>query len=249
MLTGASTIRAHGSQLRSLRRRSYSSADAFAAACGSVSVPTIYRAERGCRVRRPYLERMARVLGVDVAEISALEPSAFEYDTPEVLSGDWFGLYLCTDMQGRPKLLTERVRLKQTGKKVTGTSSHDGCNRDCCDVFTDCEVIANVFTGRMVSVDWPYPFDAPTFVLSGVRDMSFLTGYLTWYDMDAQRSEASRYFLIREDRESFCDDVDAARRSLDHEIKLSTIRRTLDAGVDFESAVRLVIEDRIVKHF
>jgi hypothetical protein len=247
MLNGASTIRAHGSQLRLLRRRSYSSADAFAAACESVSVPTIYRAERGCRVRKPYLERMARVLGVDVAEISALEPPSPAYETPEVLTGDWFGLYLCTDMQGRPKILTERARLKQTGTSVSGTSSHHGCNRDCCDVFTECNVIANVFTGRMVSVDWPYPFDAPTFVLSGVRDMSFLTGYLTWYDMDAQRSEASRYFLVREDRETFRDDVDAARRSLNDEMKIYAIRRTLDAGVDFRTAVQLVLEDRIVE--
>ncbi|MEO0359543.1 MAG: hypothetical protein AAF322_00435, partial [Pseudomonadota bacterium] len=80
----------------------------------------------------------------------------------------------------------------------------------------------------------------------GARDMSFLAGYLTWFDMDAQRPEFSRYFLMRKDRESFEEDVAAVRGTLEGEIKLLALRRALDAGVEFEAATRLVTEGRFV---
>ncbi len=226
----------NGSVLRALRRQTYPSAEAFAAACGSVSVPTVYRAERGGRVLRPYLDRMAAILGVTAETLLSPAPATACPD----ITGDWFGLYVCTDHFGRPSILTEDARFTQDGIRVAGTSAHTTCDRDRCDTFVDCTFSNNVFSGRIVSEDWPAPLDSPVFVLTGTRDMTWLSGYLTWFDMDSQRAEVSRYFLIRKDRPDFEADVADARRALATEIRLHLLRKSLEAGLEFDAALRAV---------
>ena len=237
---GSGSVHAHGRVLRALRRRVFPSADAFASACGSVSTPTVYRAERGGSVLLPNLERMARVLEVDASRLvdPMQDPDVDDRD----LTGSWLGFYVCTNALGHPSILTEEVALVQTGMTVTGRSRHTGCGRECCDTFEDCVFSRSVFTSRLVSVDWPFPLDAPAFVLSGTRDMTWLTGYLIWFDLDTRRAEVSRYHLLRKERETFDADVSAIREALETEIKVHLLRKSLEVGLGFDRALS-VLED------
>lgn len=230
-------IRVDGRALRRARKRAYPSADAFAAACGSVSTPTVYRAERGGPILRPYLDRMAAVLNLSPDDIIA--PASTRQEG-QGMSGEWFGLYVCTDRFGRPVILTEDVHLSQDADRVEGYSGHTDCQRSHCDTFQDCTFQNNIFTGRISSVDRPFPLDAPSFVLSGTRDLRWLSGFLTWFDMDSQRVESSRYFLIRKETDSFAADVAEAQGALGHEIRLHYLRHALETGINLDNALTLV---------
>ncbi len=111
----SAAVPVRGDVLRRIRKKNFPSAEAFAAACGSVSLPTVYRAERGGPIMLSYLSRIADELGVDVDD---LRVARIEGATD--LTGEWLGLVLVTDRFGHPSVILEEIHLEQSGNKVEG---------------------------------------------------------------------------------------------------------------------------------
>ncbi|MEM7522417.1 MAG: helix-turn-helix transcriptional regulator, partial [Pseudomonadota bacterium] len=236
----AHSTKVKGRDLRFLRKRQFTSADAFAAACGSVSTPTVYRAERGGPILTSYLATMARALGVDVERLIAEDATDDATAAPRDLTGSWVGYYIGMDRFGQPYLIEEATDLVQTGNAVEGHAvieTREGIMRD---LFVDCFFTGNVFSGQTKSAQWPFPLDCAAFVTSGVRTFARLDGYISWYDLDTERPEFSRYALIRRDAPQFETETAAAHAMFEDEIKLMRVRRLLESGYSFENSVELL---------
>ncbi|MFV2052235.1 tetratricopeptide repeat protein [Aliiroseovarius sp. YM-037] len=237
-------VRVRGEELRFLRKRRFPSAEAFAAACGSVSVPTVYRAERGGPILKSYLSRMAGELDVNVDRLIASDSDVDRISSDLVLTGDWCGLHVATDRYGQPYIITEEAKLVQNGTAVQGVSVFETSEGKMQDAFVDCTFKDNVFCGQTRSEEWPFPLDCAVFVLSGTRNFTWLDGYLSWFDLDTERPEFSKYVLIRRDSPRAEAEIKAARDMLDDEIKLMRTRRLLEAGYSFERSVSLTAAAR-----
>lgn len=232
---GNSTM-VRGAELRRLRKQEFNSADAFAAACGSVSVPTIYRAERGGPVLKSYLNRMAGELGVDAERLMAQVG-----DAPQtVLTGTWHGLFLSTDRFGHPCVVTEIAQLVQDGDAVEGRLVYRENNEAMVDLFENAVFRDNVLCGQLRSEKWAFPLECGAFVVSGGRDLTWLDGYLSWFDLDSEQTQFSKYILIRRDSDSFEADFKNANRLMAEESKLLRTRRFLESGYDFATSLTLV---------
>ena len=239
MVSKSNSTLVRGSDLRRLRKHAFNSAEAFAAACESVSVPTIYRAERGGPILKTYLNRMARELGVDVERLIVPYDEKGEAQRVD-LTGDWFGLILATDRFGHPYVIGEDTRLEQTGSKVEGRSVHRAGNETMIDFFEYSTFKDNVFCGQLRSEKWPFPLECAAFVLSGSRDITWLDGYISWFDLDSEQPQFSKYILIRRDAPNFEADVKNAHRIMDDENKLLRTRRFLESGYSFGTSLSLV---------
>ncbi|MEL7280283.1 MAG: hypothetical protein AAFY35_05080 [Pseudomonadota bacterium] len=235
------SVRVNGDDLRFLRKRKFPSAEAFAAACESVSVPTIYRAERGGPILKPYLGRMARELEVKTERLIATEGSANRIGSDLVLTGDWRGLYVATDRYGQPYLIREDVTFVQNGTRVEGHSEFETREGKMRDKFVYSTFKDNVFIGQTRSQDWPFPLDSALFALSGTRNFTRLDGYLCWFDLDTERPEFSKYILIRRKSPRADAELSEAQTLLDSEIKLMQVRRLVEAGYSFEKSVKLMV--------
>ncbi|MDW3224920.1 MAG: hypothetical protein R8G34_18890 [Paracoccaceae bacterium] len=225
-----------------MRKKIFPSAEAFAAACGSVSTPTVYRAERGGPVLKSYLAAMARQLDVDMDRLIDDAEPVDGAGEPHNLTGSWVGLYIGADRFGQPYLIQEKADLIQTGKSVHGHTTIETREGVMLDRLEDCFLTDNVFSGQTRSEQWPFPLDCAAFVTSGIRNLTRLDGYISWFDLDTERPESSRYLLIRRDSPRFDSDVAEARAMLDNEIKLMRIRRLLEAGYNFDHAADLIPE-------
>jgi TolB-like protein/tetratricopeptide (TPR) repeat protein len=235
------SIRVRGDDLRVLRKRRFKSADAFSAACESVSVPTIYRAERGGPVLRSYLSRMADELGISVDKLIAADGDVDRILPGNVMTGAWFGLHLATDRFGQNYVIEEDTHLVQKGTRVEGYSDYETSDGKMRDHFVDCTFKDNVFCGQMRPEDWPFPLDSAVFVVSGTRNIDWLLGYISWFDLDSEQTEFSKYVMIRQGSENFETEVANARRLLESEDKLLRARRFLETGYDFEKVVALMV--------
>ncbi|GFE48377.1 hypothetical protein So717_01300 [Roseobacter cerasinus] len=229
------SVRVRGDVLRRIRKRSFRSAEAFSAACGSVSLPTVYRAERGGPILLSYLSRIARELDVDVEQlrVSAAESSAN-------LTGRWMGLVLVTDKFGHPSVILEDIHMEQNGTKVFGRTVQKVNGDTMVDVFRDCSFQDNVLCGQSRSETWTFPLETAFFILSGSRDMTWLDGYVTWLDIDSQIPQSSKYIMVRHGTDGFEMHVKHAHRIMDDEAKLLRTRRLLENGYSFSTSLALV---------
>ena len=229
------SVRVRGDMLRRIRKRTFRSAEAFSAACGSVSLPTVYRAERGGPILLSYLTRMARELDVDVEQlrVPVVEEGAN-------LTGRWMGLVLVTDKFGHPAVIMEDIHMEQNGTKVAGRTVQKVNGDMMVDVFEDCSFQDNVLCGQSRSETWAFPLETAVFVLSGSRDMTWLDGYVTWHDVDSQIPQCSKYIMLRHGTDNFESHMKQAHRILDDEAKLLRTRRLLENGYSFSTSLALV---------
>lgn len=228
-----------GAELRRLRKKLFKSAEAFSAACGSVSVPTIYRAERGGPVLRSYLNRMTRELKIDPDQLILPEGEAGN-DQRGTLTGDWFGLFLSADRFGHVRVINEDSQLLQTNDRIEGRFVFRENNEAMADTLENAEFRDNVLCGQRRSEKWSFPLECGTFVLSGGRDLTWLDGYLSWFDLDSEQTRFSKYILIRKNSMSFDADLKNAHRLMNDESRLLRIRRFLESGYDFATSLTLV---------
>ncbi len=239
MTSKSNSTLVRGLELRRLRKQTFKSAEAFAAACESVSVPTIYRAERGGPILKTYLNRMAEELKVTADRL--MIPDIDGRDVMRVdLNGDWFGLFLSTDRFGHPCVIGEDAHLIQIDDRVEGRMHYRENNEAMVDVFENAVFKDNVLCGQLRSEKWTYPLECGAFVLSGGRDLTWLDGYLSWFDLDSEQTQFSKYILIRKDSESFEADLKNAHRLMNDESKLLRTRRFLESGYNFATSLTLV---------
>lgn len=239
MVAENNSTRVRGDDLRRLRKRVFKSAEAFAAACGSVSVPTIYRAERGGPILKSYLRRMARELDVDIEHLMDA-PEAGGDRRQNDLTGAWYGLILATDRFGHPYLIGEETELVQNGERVEGQAISHNANETMIDTFVHASFKDSVFSGQLRSEKWHFPLESAAFVVSASRGASWLDGYITWFDLDSENAQFSKYILLRRDAENFETDLKNARAIFNDESKLLRTRRFLETGYDFGTSLALV---------
>lgn len=237
------STRVRGGELRHLRKRAFKSAEAFAAACGSVSVPTVYRAERGGPILISYLERMAAELGVEVDSLVSpdLEPHA-----KRDLTGEWLGLIVASDRLGRPYVVREDVRLVQDGSDISGSSAGRSAEYIGRDVLVSASFKDNVLSGLARSEEWPFPFECAAFIVAGTGELNWLDGFTTWFDVEINQPQMSRYFLIRKGTSDFDTLLLRADRIVANEGRQSRLRRLLDAGHEFADALPLVAQSEML---
>jgi len=237
-LQGSVAVR--GETLREQRKRKFSSALAFAEACGSVSLPTVYRAEKGGPVMQSYLARMAKELDLPIDRLIATEVTVDRISTEITLTGEWLGLFVESDRQGVVNIVKEDSELVQTGLNVTGYSTIESPDGKRTETFVDCVFKDNVFFGKTVPNDWAFPLDCGAFVLSGTRNLDWMKGHTTWFDFDTELPEVSRYLFCRKSAPDFEQLVAQAEKSLEAEVKFFRLRKFLENGYDFETSVALV---------
>lgn len=238
-MTENNTTPVKGIELRRLRKQTFKSAEAFSAACESVSVPTIYRAERGGPILKSYLNRMARMLGVEADRL--IPPLDADGKAQVVdLTGEWLGHFLLTDRFGHPCILSEDAVLTQIDETVEARMVYRENNETMIDVYENARFKDNVLCGQLRSEKWSFPLECGAFVLSGGRSLSWLDGYLSWFDLDSEKPQFSKYILIRKGTDSFDADAKKAHRILEDEMKLLRTRRFLESGYNFETSLSLV---------
>lgn len=230
--TGSERVR--GEYLRRLRKSKFSSAEAFAAACGSVSTQTVYRAERGGPVLLPYLARMAETLGIEADKLIFRDAPVDRIATDNVLNGKWWGIFVETDFLGRPVVNEENLELFQDGTQVTGRSVVNSDANDRIEIIENCQFKDNVLYGQARPEDWEFPLDCCAFVLSGSRDINLLQGYTTWFDFDSEMVEVCRYTLLRKGSPNFEAYQSELRKQSTNELRLFRLRRLMAAGCDLD---------------
>jgi TolB-like protein/Tfp pilus assembly protein PilF len=182
---------------------------------------------------------MARELGVEVDCLIAEEPDPDAMGA-WTLTGEWTGFYVGTDRFGQPYVIEESTNLVQEADRVEGSAEIEIREGVMRDTFVDSFVTNNVFSGQTKSEQWPYPLDSASFVMSGIRNFTRLDGYMTWYDIDTESPDFSRYTLIKRNSPQFAAEIADARAMFENEIKLMRLRRLLETGYGFENAVDLV---------
>lgn len=229
-----------GDVLKMDRKAARHTQQSFSAACGSVSLATVRRAEQGHRVVISSLEMMAKVLGSPTEKYLRHEIINEKSEYSISIDGEWVGFYVETDRGATPYVVEEDITFHQSGNRVTGTSVTKVPVEERREQFEDCKVVHNSVMGLHHVDDWQAPFGIGTFILKSSRNDDWLEGFSAWHDPDSDRIETTRFIIVRKSSLSFDKYYKEAKQIIANDIPLYELRKLMESGYSMESSFRML---------
>lgn len=236
----AGSVKVNGEMLKADRKQAGHTQQSLMAACGSVSLATLRRAEQGHRIRKVSLDRIAAVLDHEVDRYIRAELLNQKTEFAITVEGKWIGLFIEADRGVPPYIVVDETTFHQTGDRVSGGSINLEPSEDRHEQFEECRVVHNAVVGLHHIDEWQAPFGIGSFVVKSSRNDDWLEGFSSWYDPDTDRIETSRYILVRK-ASSVCDKyVEEARKILEQDIFLYQLRKLMETGYSVQDSIRML---------
>ncbi len=235
-----SSVLVNGDVLKMDRKAASHTQQSFSAACGSVSLATVRRAEQGHRIVISLLEMMAKVLGNPTEKYIRHEIINEKSEYSISIDGEWVGFYVETDRGATPYMVEEDITFHQTGNRITGTSVTRDPVEERHEQFEDCKVVHNAVMGLHHVDGWQAPFGIGTFILKSSRNDDWLEGFSSWHDPDSDRIETTRFIIVRKNSLSFDKYYSEAKQIITNDIPLYELRKLMESGYSMESSIRML---------
>lgn len=234
------SVQVDGDLLKRDRKEAGYTQVAFTAACESVSLVTVRRAEQGHRIINTSLERMASVLERSATRYIAHDPldSATEYAVQ--LEGLWTHFFIEDDRDRSPYVIEETMTLRQAGSRVEGDTISHGLEGTRNSYFEATKVINNVLYGSTIIEDWPIPSGLTSFIQMASRNDDWLEGFGSWYDADSIRVETSRFIAVRQSSTNYQWFADEAKTIMERDLPLFRLRKLMEAGYSIDDAYEML---------
>ena len=212
----------------------------FAAACDSVSLATIRRAEQGHRIIGASLLRMALILEQDIGRyinVARPEPSS-EYAA--WIGGEWTGLYVEADHSFLPYVITSEISIKQSGIEITGSLLSETPSGSRAERYLDCTIRNNVLAGFTTVDGLPLPRGLACINLVTSRNNEWLEGFSTWFDSRTGSPEVSRNIAVRKSSQHYERYIEEARYIITRELTNYRMRKLFESGYPIRDALTML---------
>jgi len=234
------SVSVDGTLLKTDRKAAGFTQASFCAECASVSLITVRRAEQGHRIIRPYLARMASVLGRPVERYAVEDELAAATEYVVSLTGEWTGFYIEADRGALPCVVQEDIVLRQNGAYVDG----DYCVYAPTEIRTEKlkggRVINNVLSGVICPSQWLLPSGMASLMQMVSRNNDWLEGFTVWYDSDSDQIETSRMISVRKNSAFYLQYLREARRIVEGDLAIYRMRNLMEKGYGFDDAVAMM---------
>jgi transcriptional regulator with XRE-family HTH domain len=187
------------------------------------SIQSLRRAERGERVNKSTLEGGARALGKDLIHYLP-ESDQYEQSASNGIEGEWHALSIEDDRLSPPYILEETMVISSDAGGALEIICH-ALDFHRTEPTRNVVKIGDMLMGQIFITEWDPPLGYGSFQLQILRENTFLEGFVTWYDSDSRRIEASRYLAVRKDIPDFDACVEAAKAMMDKEIEWFASRK------------------------
>lgn len=218
----------------------------FAAACGSVSLATIRRAEQGHRIIAASLRRMAAVLDQDIKRYIANDSPEKDSEYAAWIEGEWLGFYVEADHRFLPYVISAEISIKQIGNRIKGRWVCATPFGERIERYMDCKLHNNNLTGFTRVEGLALPRGVASLNQASSRNNDWLEGYSTWFDSRTGSSEVSRNIAVRKNSQFFGRYLEEARFIITKELTNYRMRKLIEAGYPIRDAVTML--DAIETH-
>lgn len=234
------SVSIHSALLKEHRRRAGFTQAAFAAACGSVSLATVRRAEQGHRVIKSAMHTMAKTLGqpVDYYISNTTEDTSSGLDIN--LSGDWRGYYVERDRGSLPYIVSDDLCIRQKGSMLEGDFHSNNPHKPPKESLNNCRIVGNVLTGSCAIEGWRLPSGLSTFTLMVTRNHDWMDGYVSWYDPGNHQIETSRLIYVRKSAPCYSHYNTEAKGVMAQEQYLYRLRNLIESGYSVDETITML---------
>lgn len=226
--------------LKEHRRRAGFTQAAFAAACGSVSLATVRRAEQGHRVIEGALRTMAKTLGQPAERYIANSAPDTGQSFAINLSGDWHGYYVEGDRGSLPYIVSDDLKIRQNGGTIEGEVHSNNLREPRKKTLSNCTIVENVLTGSCTIEGWPLPSGLSTFTLMITRNHDWMDGYASWFDPDSHQIDTSRTIYVRKSAPCYSRYCAEAKDMMAQEQYLYRLRNLIESGYSVDEAITML---------
>ena len=180
-----SSVQVKSDVLKSDRKNAGYTQAAFCAACRSVSLSTVRRAEQGFRVTESALRRMAGVLNKPFERYVAALQSGSPSDFVAWLAGEWTCVYVMAKNNAAPYVTTQEIIIRQNGDRIEGVAV-DAVGTETSDTISFSGKVANNVALGSISVNALQASNGSgVFCQISKRHNSWLEGPSSWFDPDS----------------------------------------------------------------
>lgn len=233
------SVRLNAELLKSDRKAAGYTQISFEAACGSVSLATIRRAEQGYRVIESALRRMSAVLHHDYDRYVASNDPSSSVEYVAWIAGEWSGYYVETDHTFLPFIVPTNISIKQKGDRIEGNLLSETPAGHRTEKFMDCTVRNNILHGYTRVEGLPLPRGLAAINQVSSRNNDWLEGFSTWFDSRTGSAEASRYIAVRKSSPFYEQYNEEAQVLIGREVVNFRLRKLFEAGYSLGDAVAM----------
>jgi len=212
----------------------------FAAACDSVSLATIRRAEQGHRIIVSSLRRMGAVLNQDFERYIVADSPDVESEYVAWIEGEWLAYFVEADRRLLPYIVTVDISITQNANRIDGRWDYTTPTGKHVERLMDCKIQNNVLTG-FTAVDGmglAHGLSCLNQVVS--RNNNWLEGFAIWYDTNTARTELSRSIGVKKNCRNFDQYIEEARFLIARELDNYRMRKLVEAGYSIRDAVTML---------
>lgn len=226
--------------LKSDRKAAGFTQASFAAACDSVSLATIRRAEQGHRVIIASLRRIAKVLEQDIDRYIAVDEPESSVEYVAWVGGEWAGFYVEADHTFNPYIVYTDITIMQHGDRIDGSLLSETPTGQRTERFLDCKVRNGILSG-FTAVDGlalPRGLSCLNQVIS--RNNDWIEGFSTWFDSRTGSPEVSRKLAVRKGSQYYERYIEEARHIATRELTNYRMRKLFESGYEIRDAVKML---------
>lgn len=129
------------------------------------------------------------------------------------ISGEWLAFSVEDDRLSAPYILEENMVISRDPDGNYQVTCY-ALNFPRTEPTRNVTKVGDMLMGQIYISEWEPPIGYGSFQLQILRENTFLEGYVTWYDSDSRRIEASRYLAVRKGIPDFDACVQAAKAML-----------------------------------
>ena len=242
------SVRIRSDILKKDRKSAGFTQSAFSAACRSVSLSTIRRAEQGYRVTEPAAKKMAQILDQPVERyvLNPEEDNRAEYVA--WLAGEWTSFHVEVEKNNTPRLIPNEVRIRQNGGQVVGEINNSTTNKPTANELFKAEVINNVMTGGLFGTGDGAVQRLGTFCCLVKRNNNWIEGSVSFVNRSGEAIESTRIVAIRNQIPDFDRYVQEAKTVVEQEIAMFRVKQLLEAGYKLDDAIVMLAALRAEAH-
>lgn len=212
----------------------------LSAACGSVSVATIRRAEQGHRIIVTSLRRMADVLEHDIERYIATDEPESSSEYVAWIEGDWVGFYVEADHTFLPYIVRTDNSIVQNAGRIEGSILSTTPAGQRTEKYLDCTVRNSILTGFTMVEGLTLPRGLACLSQISSRNNDWLEGYFSWFDSRTGSAEVSRNIAVRKNSQFFDRYIEEANFIIERELTNYRLRKLFEAGYPLADAVKML---------
>lgn len=245
------TVRVSGELLKRDRTKLGHSQESFSAACGSVSLATVRRAEQGHRIMFSAIKAMSETLGQPIDRYVVEETSeSGQHSIASRFAGEWLCLNVGPNSRGQPFVLETDVYIAEKNGTLSGSTQVKNYSRHASEQYTEqydeIGISGNLFIATYHVRNSGRQTEPGAEVVKAYRNGQWLEGFSSWYDADTDRIENSRVIFVQKSGRLFDEYLAEAKEHMKQEVAIFRVRKLIETGYSFEEAVgmMLAVSDR-----